>query len=70
MRRCGRSTITVLTLICLAPLLTAGICGPAVDEARSREKVRILTSAVIGGSSVSRGKVPGVLVGRMLHMQS
>ena len=70
MRGCGCSTITILALMCLAPLLTAGICSPAVEEAGSREKVHILTSAVIEGSSGSRGKVPGFLMGRTLHMQS
>ncbi len=43
----NRWNIAILALLCLAPLLTAGICRSAADEAQSREKVRTLWSEPI-----------------------
>ena len=59
----NRWNIAILALLCLALLLTAGICRSAADEAQSREKVRILWSEPIlapppGATELLRSEVP------------
>ncbi|MDQ3327599.1 MAG: hypothetical protein M3506_03625 [Chloroflexota bacterium] len=63
MREGKRCNVAILALVCLAPLLTAGICRSAADEARSREQVRILWSEPIlapppGSTQLLRSEVP------------